>query len=74
MEGEPMAKVRYNIALPSKFEGILEGLANQDEVSKAEVIRRAIVLYDYLSREAIQKDNKIVIKDKNNEEKEIVLT
>jgi len=71
-----MAKVRYNITLPGKFEGILDSLSDQENISKAEVIRKALVLYDYLFREAIQKNNKIVIRDTTSakEEKEIVLT
>ena len=68
-----MAKVRYNITLPSKFEVILDSISDHENISKAEVIRKALVLYDYLFREAIQQNNRIVIQNRTDEkEKEVV--
>ena len=65
-------KVRYNVTLPKKMDTILENISDQDDVSKGEVIRRALAIYDYLLK-AKDADKKIVLRDdKANEETEIV--
>jgi hypothetical protein len=67
-------KIKYLISLPHKFDHIIRHWAYVDNCSEAEVIRRAIVLYDYLHREIVDGENHLLIKDEsNNTEKEIVL-
>ena len=66
-----MSKVRYAIALPSKFDGILESLSASEEVSKVEIIRRAIVLYDYLIL-AVNRGAHLFIKN-GKDQREIVM-
>ena len=67
-------KVKYLIKLPKKFEHIIRHWAYVDNCSEGEVIRRAIVLYDYLHREIIDGENHLIIKDEEtNTEKEVIL-
>ncbi len=64
---------RLTVQFPSKTDAILNELAEKDETTKTEVIRRALSLYSFLNREAKEKGLKIAIADENdNIIKEIV--
>ena len=66
---------RLTVQFPSRTETILSELAAKDEISKTEVIRRALSLYKFLDREAREKGFKIAIADENDKIiKEIVYT
>ena len=67
---------RMTVQFPEKTSKILSELAEKDEVTKTEVLRRALSLYRYLEREVRrEKGNKVAIADKNNNiVKEIVFT
>ena len=57
----------YTFSLPKEFEMLLEKIAKEKGTSKAEIIRRALVLYSTLNEERSQ-GNKVIIKQ-NDEEK-----
>jgi len=66
---------RLTVQFPEKTDEMLAELANKNEVSKTEVLRRALSLYRYLDREAREKGNKVTIADKEDKIlKEIVFT
>ena len=67
---------RLTVQFPEKTSQILNELAEKDEVSKTEVLRRAIALYKYLESELGKEDGrKLKIADKDdNILKEIVIT
>ena len=54
---------RLTIEFPEQVNQILKDLANKDETTKVDVLRRALALYNYLHREAIDKDLKLSITD-----------
>ena len=43
--------MRYTISFPEKLERILDNCAKENEISKAELLRRAIATYAYLKNE-----------------------
>jgi len=48
---------RYVIELPPRLDSILNELAFAQDIKKSEVIRRSIVLYDYMKRQdSLRKD------------------
>lgn len=66
---------RLTVQFPSKTDAILSELAEKEEITKTEVIRRALSLYKFLDREAKQKGLKIAIADQDdNIIKEILYT
>ncbi len=66
---------RLTIQFPEKTDEILSYLATKQNISKTEVLRRALSLYKYLDREARDKGYKVTIADENDKVlKEIVLT
>ena len=66
---------RLTIQFPEKTDEILSYLAAKQNISKTEVLRRALSLYKYLDREARDKGYKVTIADENDKVlKEIVLT
>jgi hypothetical protein len=70
-----MRKVHYLLILPEKFAHILRHWAYREDCSEFEIIRRAIVLYDYVHREVVDGENHLIIKDEaNNTEKEVMLS
>lgn len=54
---------RMTIEFPDKVNKLLEELSAKDQISKAEVIRRALALYSYAHTEAVDKHNKLSITD-----------
>lgn len=42
--------VRYSLLLPEELDDILEELADEKGVTKAEIMRRAVASYSYLTR------------------------
>ena len=66
---------RYTIEFPNKIMDIIEKIAEKNHISKAEVLRRAIALYSFIDKEVIEEENRaLIIKENNEEVKEIVLT
>jgi len=57
---------RMTIEFPEKVNDMLTELAQKEEVSKAEILRRALALYNYLQREAVDKQKKVSITDGND--------
>ena len=45
----------------------MDRLAKEDHTTKADVLRRALALYDYLHREAVKKDRKLTIRDRDSD-------
>lgn len=54
---------RLTIEFPNKVNDMLKELAKKDETTKVDVLRRALALYNYVHREAIDKDKKLSITD-----------
>ena len=67
---------RLTVQFPTKTSEILDEMAEHDQVSKTEIIRRALALYKFLGDEVNGKEGKkIAIADKDDKIlKEIVLT
>lgn len=66
---------RLTVQFPDKTDAIISELASKEQISKTEVIRRALSLYKYLDKEAKEKGLKIALTDENdNIVKEIVYT
>ena len=66
-------KVRYTVALPRKFDKIIDDLSDQAGATKGEIIRRAVALYDYIHKQ-VDQGSTVILKDANDHEKEIVFT
>ena len=54
---------RLSIEFPDKANDILADLAKKDHTTKVDVLRRALALYNYVHREAADKDLKLSITD-----------
>jgi predicted transcriptional regulator len=54
---------RLTIEFPEKVNKILEELAAKDETTKVDVLRRALALYEFVHKEAIEKELKLSITD-----------
>jgi predicted transcriptional regulator len=67
---------RLTVQFPERTNQILKELAEKDEISKTEVLRRALALYKYLENEVRQEDGrKIAVANKDDKIlKEIVMT
>ncbi len=67
---------RLTLKFPEKTNNILNNLAQKEEVSKTEILRRSLALYKYLTDEVHQdKGHKVAIADENDKViKEIVIT
>jgi len=67
---------RLTVQFPEKTSEMLSELAQQGEISKTEVLRRALSLYKYLEDEVRQeKGRKVAIADEEDKiVKEIVMT
>ncbi len=64
--------VRYTMQFPENVASTLEQLSHIKSLSKAEILRRSLAIYDYLYREACS-GCKIYLK-KGKLERELVLT
>ena len=66
---------RLTVQFPERTSEILTELSEQDQVSKTEILRRALALYKYLENETREGGKKIAIADQNDQIlKEIVIT
>ena len=54
---------RLSIEFPDRANEILTELAKKDHTTKVDVLRRALALYNYVHREAADKDLKLSITD-----------
>ena len=64
---------RLTIEFPEQVNEVLKDLAKKDETTKVDVLRRALALYNYLHKEAIDKNLKLSITDEQDKViKEIV--
>jgi predicted transcriptional regulator len=75
MHEEVIMKTRYTVELSDNIINILNYLAEKQDVSKSEVFRRALSLYDYVIQEIVDKKLKLTAADeKDRIVKEIVMT
>ena len=58
---------RLTVEFNEKVDKILKELAEKDQTTKADVIRRALALYNYVHKEAIEKNRKLSITDDEDE-------
>jgi len=58
---------RLTIEFPEQIAQILTDLAAKDHTTKVDVIRRALALYNYVHREAVDKKLKLSITDDRDE-------
>ncbi|MDP8207317.1 MAG: ribbon-helix-helix protein, CopG family [Candidatus Electryonea clarkiae] len=65
---------RMTVQFPSKTSKILSEMAKKEEVSKTDIIRRALALYQYLGEEEDQGNNIAVTDKKDKVLKKIVFT
>ncbi len=54
---------RMTIEFPDQVNEMLKNLAEKDRTTKLDVFRRALALYDYVHREAAEKNLKLSITD-----------
>jgi hypothetical protein len=67
---------RMTIEFNDKAEKIIKEIAQDEQMSKIDVIRRALALYDTIHQEVIKKNRKLIIKDqdeKDGRETEILI-
>lgn len=57
---------RLVLEFPEDVNALLDRLAKSEGISKPEVIRRAIALYNYVHEEAVEKKRKLSITDKDD--------
>ncbi|MGE3535807.1 MAG: ribbon-helix-helix protein, CopG family [Candidatus Tectimicrobiota bacterium] len=57
---------RMTIEFSDKVNDILTELSSKEEVSKAEILRRALALYNYVQKEAVDKNKKVSITDNDD--------
>ena len=57
---------RMTIEFPDKVNDILNKLAEKDQTTKADVLRRALALYNFVHQEAVDKNMKLSVTDKND--------
>lgn len=65
-------KTKYTVALPKEISTMLDNISNQLIMSKPEVLRRCIGIYDYLLSEKM-KGSKVFILDKSDNQKEVII-
>lgn len=66
---------RLTIEFPDRIGIVLTQLAKDGQTTKADVIRRALALYEYVSREAVESKRKLSITDRDGRVlKDIVLS
>lgn len=66
---------RLTVQFPDPTSEILAELSARDQVTKTEILKRAIALYRYLEKETRDGKRKVAITDENDKVvKEIVLT
>ena len=54
---------RMTIEFPDKVNDTLNELAKKDQTTKVDILRRALALYNYVHREAFDKELKLSITD-----------
>ena len=57
---------RYTFDVGEKVDKLLSELAEEEGLTKAEVIRRAVATYDYLKKETGKDKVKVSLSDHNN--------
>ncbi len=57
---------RMTIEFPDKVNTLLEELAKKDQISKTEVLRRALALYSYAHEETEEKNRRVSITDEHD--------
>lgn len=63
LEQELLAVPRLTIEFPDSVNEILKELAQKDETTKVDVLRRALAIYYYVHKEAKEKGRKLSITD-----------
>jgi predicted transcriptional regulator len=67
-----MAKNRYSIDLSSELDRKLEELAANRQITKAELIRRALALYALVDEQTSSKNHELALVDENNKVKVLI--
>ena len=57
---------RMTIEFPDQINEILNQLAEKDQTTKADVLRRALALYNFVHKEAVDKNMKLSVTDDND--------
>lgn len=65
-------KVKYTVTLPNKIAEKIDDISSDECISKPEVIRRAVSLYNYLYRDVVVNENKLCIVNGDEIIKEVV--
>lgn len=67
--------VKYTTILPEKIDKILENLSKKEGSSKADILRKAIYIYDKLYSELSDDKNKLLIinEEDNSSTKELII-
>lgn len=66
---------RLTVQLPEQANEVLADLSEKGEVSKTEILRRALAVYKYLDNETRDGKHKVAIADENGKVvKEILIT
>jgi len=73
MEPQRPRLKRYTIDLGDKFDKLLTDLAQSKEITKSELIRRAVASYAYLEEERASGKRISVVDDASKTVKEVVL-
>lgn len=58
--------VKLTLEVSDDVDALLRDLAQAEHIDKYEVIRRALALYNYVHREAIEQNRKLSITDDQN--------
>jgi hypothetical protein len=56
---------RLTVEFPDKINDMLGELSAKEGTTKVGIIRRALALYDYVQKEAFDKQNRLSIRDKD---------
>jgi len=66
--------IRYSLAVDKKFEKLLGSVAKRKSITKANVVRNAVVVLDILESETTGRNKRVaIVNDRDEVEKIIVL-
>lgn len=70
--GKASPKVRFTLDITPELNARLDEIARQNGVTKANVLRSAIVLYDVASQAKAQNKSKVILRDADGTEREVI--
>ena len=66
---------RLTIEFSENVNEILKDLAKKDQITKVDVIRRSLALFDFIHKEVVEGNKRLIVTDDNGDPpKEILLT